>query len=621
MKSLLFIILSLYLVSIASTLEQPQTAEAPFHFHGHKHFKDVEPVIKTEIPQLSVEALPANFSWHNVNGTNFLTVARNQHIPQYCGACWAFAATSAMSDRIKIMRKAAWPDINISPQVLLSCEQDDQGCHGGEALTAYNYIHKYNITDETCSVYQARGWDNGASCTDDIKCKNCPPGSKCFVPESYYIYGVDEFGPVKGEQAMMNEIYNRGPIVCGVSAGPILHYAGGIFNDTTGNKDIDHDISVVGWGTSADGVKYWMVRNSWGSYWGEDGFFRIVRGVDNIGIETDCAWGVPRDTWTKGDKNYTKKAEKVEEPVFLTEEKEEKATPKIDIGSCVKYDPSINRTFDPLTAPWNHVNAGDLPKEWDWGNVNGVNYLSWSKNQHIPVYCGSCWAQGTTSALADRINILRKNAYPQVALSPQAIINCKAGGDCNGGDPIGVYKFAYNKGIPEESCQNYESKNPALELCLPKQQCKTCVPPVPPVGKDYEYLCTAVTKYRHWKVSSYGFVDGVENMKKAIYANGPLGCGIMATDAFLGYKGGIYSEKHSSIDINHEIAVVGWGVENGVEFWYGRNSWGSYWGEYGYFRMKMHSDNLGIETNCDWGIPIVDDAFYAAEEAMEMIDL
>jgi cathepsin X len=93
---------------------------------------------------------------------------------------------------------------------------------------------------------------------------------------------------------------------------------------------------------------------------------------------------------------------------------------------------------------WDEINADKLPKNWDWRNVDGTNYLSWTKNQHIPEYCGSCWAQGTTSALADRFNILMKDQTPSpVALNAQVIVNCHAGGTCEGGDPSGVYEFAY----------------------------------------------------------------------------------------------------------------------------------------------------------------------------------
>lgn len=102
--------------------------------------------------------------------------------------------------------------------------------------------------------------------------------------------------------------------------------------------------------------------------------------------------------------------------------------------------------------PWDTVELNSIPKNWNWGNVNGVNYLSWTTNQHVPVYCGSCWAQATASALADRINIKRKNAWPQIALAPQVLINCFAGGSCQGGEPVDVYKFANEHGIPEATC-------------------------------------------------------------------------------------------------------------------------------------------------------------------------
>jgi cathepsin X len=97
----------------------------------------------------------------------------------------------------------------------------------------------------------------------------------------------------------MNEIYQRGPVSCVVAVtDDLLNYTGGIFYDKTGRKEQDHDIAVTGWGEE-NGTKYWIVRNSWGSYWGEGGNFRLIRGIDNLGIESFCSWATPRDTWTK----------------------------------------------------------------------------------------------------------------------------------------------------------------------------------------------------------------------------------------------------------------------------------------------------------------------------------
>jgi cathepsin X len=123
-------------------------------------------------------------------------------VPQYCGSCWAHAATSAISDRIKIAREAAWPDINISPQVIISCETKDQGCHGGEAYNAFEWMADNEVTDETCSIYRARGLDNGQVCSAMNVCRDCSPGEACRVPDRYLTYGVEEFGHVSGEENM-----------------------------------------------------------------------------------------------------------------------------------------------------------------------------------------------------------------------------------------------------------------------------------------------------------------------------------------------------------------------------------------------------------------------------------
>lgn len=98
----------------------------------------------------------------------------------------------------------------------------------------------------------------------------------------------------------MAEIYERGSIACGVDADYLDNYEGGIIDDVVG-KEINHVISIVGWGEdSKTGKPYWLVRNSWGEYWGEMGYFRAVRGKNMLMLEEDCAWAVPK-TWSNNN--------------------------------------------------------------------------------------------------------------------------------------------------------------------------------------------------------------------------------------------------------------------------------------------------------------------------------
>eukprot|EP00345_Euplotes_harpa_P019301 CAMPEP_0168341128 /NCGR_PEP_ID=MMETSP0213-20121227/14478_1 /TAXON_ID=151035 /ORGANISM="Euplotes harpa, Strain FSP1.4" /LENGTH=596 /DNA_ID=CAMNT_0008347503 /DNA_START=152 /DNA_END=1942 /DNA_ORIENTATION=- len=563
-----------------------------------------------------VEDIPDEWRWDNVNGTNYLTVVKNQHVPQYCGSCWAQASASSISDRIKIMRKGAWPDINIAPQVFVSCSEIDRGCNGGMPVNAFKYAHDEFLTDETCSIYHGRDGSNGYGCSPVTKCRNCSPHTKCFIPNQFYVYKVGDYGSIKGEEAMKQHIFQNGPIACEIAVPKdfYLNYTGGIYKDTTGDLTPVHDISIVGYGVE-NGTKYWLGRNSWGENWGEKGFFKVVRGINNIAIESDCAYAIPVDTWTEGVKHNTTDEERKDPrndysngpyPGSAVQAKIERK------GCAVKNewhgDEMTNVPDDVLTAK-----VEDLPASVDWRNYNGTNYMSWSKNQHIPIYCGSCWSQGTTSALADRFNIynwLNKHdvSAPQVSLAAQVVVNCEAGGDCNGGQAGSVYRFAYDQGIPHESCEQYIAHNidRDQDVCSDFNVCRDCSGPPPKKNETGFDHCWAVKNYRHYYASGYRSVSGADNMKKEIALHGPIACGISVTDKFEEYSGGIYEEFSFFPMINHIISVVGYGVENGEEYWIGRNSWGTYWGEYGFFRIRMHKHNLAIEDDCVAAYPSYD---------------
>jgi len=251
-------------------------------------------------------AYPDEFTWCDKDGVNYCTMSRNQHIPQYCGSCWAHGPISALADRVKIARKGKGPDINPSVQHVLNCGTSAGSCNGGSDSAVYQWLHRAGgISLETAQPYLACSSDSeeGFCAHVDTSCKainiarTCgsfsQEGGPCTGLSHYPNISIDDYGTIYGRWAMMKEIFNRGPISCGIAADPLLNYESGIVTKfTIPFLSVDHVISVVGWGKDAEHGQYWIVRNSWGEYWGEQGFVRVKFGALSL---NECNWATVKD--------------------------------------------------------------------------------------------------------------------------------------------------------------------------------------------------------------------------------------------------------------------------------------------------------------------------------------
>jgi len=232
-----------------------------------------------------------------------------------CGSCWAFSAVETLADRFCIADPKSYGNLTLSPQYVLDCDEVDMACGGGLLDDAWKYLERGGTVTEACDGYDYCAHPNSPSCevgphpnrptpTRHVcpgQCSPPPPPSpfgggstnKLRQYKAATAYAVATPGDVAGIQ---KEILAHGPIQVGFQVfSDFMQYHNGTYKRTAGAQGPlgGHAVKIVGWGADASGVKYWTVANSWSADWGMKGFFNIVRGSNECGIETTPAAGLP----------------------------------------------------------------------------------------------------------------------------------------------------------------------------------------------------------------------------------------------------------------------------------------------------------------------------------------
>jgi cathepsin B len=254
------------------------------------------PVLTNKWSALDIARLPAEFDPRTHNATaNCLGPILDQG---KCGACWAFGAACAISDRWCL---ATGNFVQLAPLDLLTCDNSDNGCQGGDPASAWNYAQSSGLVTEPCYPYLTSAGGPIPTCAPADE--PCMPNTFVQTPQctSSCVNGADWSGDkknvvtsvysVQGLSQIQAEITNSGPVEVAFDVfQDFLGYKSGVYSHQSGSMLGGHAVKMVGYGT-LDGQDYWLCQNSWTTTWGDQGFFKIARGNDECGIEDGVVAG------------------------------------------------------------------------------------------------------------------------------------------------------------------------------------------------------------------------------------------------------------------------------------------------------------------------------------------
>ena len=210
-----------------------------------------------------LNAAPASWDWRQ---KGYVGNVKSQ---SPCNGCWAFASVANLEGLYYKKRRKF---ISLSEQMLIDCDTNNKGCSGGSTIKAFSWL-QINGGIMTEADYPFTG-KNG----------NCKSNRSKYV--DLKITGHKRLGSTN-ENEIKEFLYQTGPLAIGLNSTPLNNYRSGVLDKSSTEcpANINHAVTLVGYGhDNASNKDYWIIKNSWGASWGENGYFRIKRGSGTCGV-------------------------------------------------------------------------------------------------------------------------------------------------------------------------------------------------------------------------------------------------------------------------------------------------------------------------------------------------
>jgi cathepsin F len=241
----------------------PEEFQATYLNLNVNHLKKLKFLNPNKVLTAKGNETPAAWDWREHGA---VTPIKNQG---FCGSCWAFSSTGNLEGQYFLSTGKLQA---FSEQQLVDCDKVDQGCNGGLMEDAFRYLNTSGIMAEEDYKYTG----------SDDSCKFNQTLVRAQVTGH-------RFANSQNETDIAQMLYENGPLAVAINANPLQFYFWGVFdpwfNWVCDPESLNHGVLLVGYGNNGS-KDYWIVKNSWGSWWGESGYFRLVRGRGACGINT-----------------------------------------------------------------------------------------------------------------------------------------------------------------------------------------------------------------------------------------------------------------------------------------------------------------------------------------------